>query len=93
MITWNGEYYPRPTFVNVRDDGSIGLEWCKPNGRVSIEFDNTKDCGEGESNMYAIFTYVKNPGAEPKELGQELHWIHTQADVVKALSLLGLKPE
>lgn len=86
------KYFPKPTFINIREDGSIGLEWCQPNQRLSIEFDNTKDCGEGESNMYAIYTYRKDPERAGK-LGQELHWIHTQADIVKALSLLGLKPE
>lgn len=92
QITWNGTYHPKPTFVHIRDDGSIGLEWCtKHKGRVAIEFDDTKDQGDGESNMYAIYTRWEN---EPrKKLVQEILWIHSPSDVMKALSRIGLEPK
>lgn len=88
---WN--YFPAPVFTNVRDDGSFTLEWVLKDGRghMSINFDDSKDLGQGESNMYAIYTARDDKGHA--KIKQELIWVNSPVDVLKALALLGLKAE
>jgi hypothetical protein len=89
MGYWN--YFPKP-HVSVREDGSFSLEWItKDDDRLSINFDDPKDCAEGEHNVYAIYTAWDNK--ELKTIKQELISLHGTADVLRALALLGLKPE
>lgn len=88
MGYWN--YFPAP-HVSVREDGSFSLEWItKDNDMLSINYDDPTDCAEGEHNVYAIYTALDK---DMKTIKQELISIHGTADVLRALTLLGLKAE
>lgn len=77
------KYYLQP-HVTVTEEGEILLEWTKPEARILICIDDSKNNNELDSPVYGIYTSDKE---------QELKPIYGQQDILYFLNKLGLKPE
>lgn len=84
------KYFPPPTIVNVREDGSFSLEWCEKNRRCSINYESKHAVGNEPGELYGIYCAK----TETELIVSEVIPLATQADVVKLLSeTMGLVPE
>lgn len=84
------KYFPPPNIVNVREDGTIFLEWDAKDKHCSICYESEHASANEPGELFAIYTCQH----ETELVESKIIPLATQADVVKLLSeTMGLVPE